>query len=380
MAAVELARQGVSVLIVERSAFPREKICGDGLLEDSLDILKTVGIERAVRDKAHPVGCIRFFAPNGTECQLEGDFCTLQRSQLDALLVEEACRQGASFLDGMQVTEPLFRRGTCVGAVGIGKSSKKVKISASLVLLATGADSRMLGAFGVLQHKRSSGIGVRGYFRLPKPADESAMIISYDRHLLPGYAWIFPMGGGVFNVGCGVLPDRRTKIRELGQYITTFHECSPPVSTFLRHAEPLGPLRAARVRTGFRGAKACAPGLLVLGEALGLTYPLLGEGISSALESGKLAAKTAREAMKKADFSTRVLSRYEMELRQRLDGRHQAYLNGQRWFRYSLVANRLIAKVGRRQELKDLAQAVLHGKKDPRALFSLWVMARILFT
>ena len=77
LAAVELARQGVNVLVVERSPFPREKVCGDGLLEDSLEVFESVGLDAAVKEKAHPIRSILFVAPNGTECELEGNLFTL---------------------------------------------------------------------------------------------------------------------------------------------------------------------------------------------------------------------------------------------------------------------------------------------------------------
>jgi len=271
LAAVELVRQGIDVLVVERSPFPREKVCGDALLEDSLEVLESVGLDEAVKEKAHPIHSIIFVAPNGTECELEGNSFTLPRKELDALLLEEACSRGANFVGGITVSEPLVQDGACVGAVGFDQEGDKISITARLVLLATGANARILRVFGVLINRNHSAIGARGYFRLTETIDESSMVVIYDRRLLPGYSWMFPLGQGIFNVGCGIYLDGRKKMAHIGQNLTSFHKHVQPLARHLQMAEQIAPIRTAPMRTGFQGARACAPGLLVLGEALGLT-------------------------------------------------------------------------------------------------------------
>jgi len=212
MAAMDLARQGINVLVADRSQFPREKVCGDGLLEDSLQILESVGLGSEVQQKAHPIRSILFVAPNGTECELEGNFLTLPRKDLDALLLEEACKAGAQFLGGITVSEPLVQNGVCAGALGLDEEGHEINITARLVLLATGANARIMRVFGVLQNRNHSAIGVRGYFRLTETIDESSMVVVYDKRILPGYGWMFPLGQGIFNVGCGIFLEGRKRM------------------------------------------------------------------------------------------------------------------------------------------------------------------------
>ena len=378
LATVELARQGVNVLVVERSQFPREKVCGDGLLEDSLGVLESVGLAGAVQEKAHPIHSILFVAPNGTECEIEGNLFTLPRKELDELLLEEACSQGASFLGGVTISEPLVQDGTCVGAVGFDEEGAKVSIAARLVLLATGANARILRVFGVLNNRNHSAIGVRGYFRLTETIDESSMVVIYDRRLLPGYGWMFPLGQGVFNVGCGIFLDGRKKMPRFGQNLAGFYKHVQPLARYLQMAEQIAPISAAPMRTGFQGAQACAPGLLVLGEALGLTFPFIGEGVSSALESGRVAATVALEALEKNDFTSRILGNYERKLRRILEGRHQGYLAAQRLFHFASFANLLIGKAARNPDVRGVARQILLGQRDPLDVFSLRGMLRVL--
>jgi len=377
-AAMELARQGIDVLVLDRSQFPREKICGDGLLEDSLQILESVGLSSAVQEKAHTIRSILFVAPNGTECELEGDFYTLPRKELDALLLDEACKGGAQFLGGITVSEPLVQNGSCVGALGFDEEGQEISIAARLVLLATGANARILRVFGVLQNRNHSAIGLRGYFRLTETIDESSMVVVYDKRLLPGYGWMFPLGQGIFNVGCGIFLEGRKRMPRFGQNLTGFYKHVQPLARYLQMAEQIAPIRAAAMRTGFQGARACAPGLLVLGEALGLTFPFIGEGISSALESGRVAASVALEALEKNDFTSRVLGRYEGDLRKTLDGRQQGYQAAQRLFRFKSFANLLIGKAARNPDVRKVARQIVLGERDPLDVFSLWGMLRVL--
>ena len=378
LAAVELVRQGIDVLVVERSPFPREKVCGDALLEDSLEVLESVGLDEAVKEKAHPIHSIIFVAPNGTECELEGNSFTLPRKELDALLLEEACSRGANFVGGITVSEPLVQDGSCVGAVGFDQEGHKISISARLVLLATGANARILRVFGVLINRNHSAIGARGYFRLTETIDESSMVVIYDRRLLPGYSWMFPLGQGIFNVGCGIYLDGRKKMAHIGQNLKGFYKHVQPLARHLQMAEQIAPIRTAPMRTGFQGARACAPGLLVLGEALGLTFPFVGEGVSSALESGRVAASVALEALEKNDFTSRILGNYERDLRKTLDGRHQGYLTAQRLFHFKSFANLLITKAARNSAVRGVARQILLGQRDPEDVFSLRGMLRVL--
>jgi flavin-dependent dehydrogenase len=204
------------------------------------------------------------------------------------------------------------------------------------------------------------------------------MVVIYDRRLLPGYGWMFPLGQGIFNVGCGIYLDGRKKMDRFGQNLTSFHKHVQPLARHLQMAEQIEPIRAAPMRTGFQGARSCAPGLLVLGEALGLTFPFIGEGVSSALESGRVAASVALEALEKNDFTSRILGNYERDLRKKLSGRHQGYLAAQRLFHFKSFANLLITKAARNSAVRGVARQILLGQRNPEDVFSLRGMLRVL--
>ena len=71
----------------------------------------------------------------------------------------------------------------------------------------------MLDAFGVRLRSQPSALALRGYFKAPN-LDPSELIISWERPVLPGYGWLFPMSGGRANVGVGILAAQLTSHRQ----------------------------------------------------------------------------------------------------------------------------------------------------------------------
>src|SRR5436190_19114519 len=97
-AAHVLARAGHHVILADRRAFPREKVCGDGLISDALQALIRLGIDAAVRNEAWRGRELRVYAPNGAHVSLKGDFACLSRERFDEILLEAAQDAGATFV------------------------------------------------------------------------------------------------------------------------------------------------------------------------------------------------------------------------------------------------------------------------------------------
>ena len=119
-----------------------------------------------------------------------------------------------------------------------------------------------------------------------------------ERRLLPSYGWVFPVGGGVVNVGVGLFdPAHRENVRSLyDRFVTELTETDPR----FRRARPVGRMSGAPLRFDFDPARCGVPGLLLVGDAAGLVSPFTGEGISFALESGVLAATRIDAALRES--------------------------------------------------------------------------------
>jgi geranylgeranyl reductase family protein len=337
-AAYWLARAGLDVAVLEKAAFPREKVCGDGLTPRGVQALVDMGI-----DTTPAAGWVRHrgLRVTGGGQVVEVDWPRLARwpdyslvrprSELDALLARHAQAAGARVRTEVTVTEPLLDdAGRVVGVrAQAGPDKQPETWRAPLVISAEGLSGRLAKTLGLVRREdRPLGIAVRRYVRTKHSTDEY-LDISFDlsadgptRDSMPGYGWVFGMGDGTANVGFGLLDTRRgtgADHREtLRRWLRTF-----PAVEELGEEHALTPLRGAGLPMALHRQPAYSRGLLLAGDAAGTVNPFNGEGISYAMETGRTAAETAVEALAASEGLAReaALRRYPARLRAEY-GRH----------------------------------------------------------
>jgi flavin-dependent dehydrogenase len=206
-AAISLARAGRRVILCDRSEFPRDKACGDGLIADAIAALKRLGLDRKVAEAAYRTTGLLTIAPGGTQVRFQNTFWVLPRRVLDRIIFEEALESGARF-EHLIVDGPLVDGQQVVGIRGRRPGTQTpVELRAPLTMLATGGAAGVLRKFDEHARADASGVAIRTYIR-PVGAGISELIISLERDLLPGYAWAFPAPDGLMNVGVGALRGR----------------------------------------------------------------------------------------------------------------------------------------------------------------------------
>jgi geranylgeranyl reductase family protein len=323
-AARELARNGSDVVLVDRHAFPRDKVCGDGLIPDALRALERLGVRDTVLAEARQVPVLRCIAPRGGRLDVPGTLAVLPRRRLDAIVCGAAVAAGARMFAPVSFVAP--RRdgsGRVVGAT-VQHGGTRRDIEARWVVLATGAETPALIAAGMCERRTASAIALRGYVANPAMAERfDRLEVVWNRRLGSGYGWIFPCGDGVFNIGVGAaiaadgkagMPTRRGKpmgLRALFAAFTEVHDAARELVAGGRWlGEPGEALKGAPLRCSLAGARLESPGLLVAGEAAGSTYALTGEGIGKAMETGLHAADAILggpdDAAVRADYAARI--------------------------------------------------------------------------
>ncbi len=399
MAAIRLARAGHRVTLIEKARVPRDKICGDGLIPDSLNVIESLGLLDVVKAAGHPAQALRFHAPNGKWFDVPQRLLCVRRERLDAILAEAAVAAGARLRDGTEVTgftadargaaltlvrgESSRAGGTGSGGGVAGDASGEgatETLRAQLVVLACGAASDVLRRFGLEHRATPSAIAARAYYRLAPSVAEDTLHIWYERSVLPGYAWAFPMGGHVFNVGVGAFHDTgaaRPNLRAVFERLSTD---VPTAREMLQGGEALAPMVGAPLRTRLHGCAFAAERLLVAGEALGTTYSFTGEGIGKAMETGVLAADHCSAALEQGRFGAADLRPYATEVRTRLAERFSPYLTAQKWLRFPAVMNLVAARARRSEGLRARFTAILGEEIEPTAVFSLKGLVRTLFS
>lgn len=270
------------VALLDRYDFPRDKICGDGLAPQVLDVLAALG-EPNLLDGWPRVHRLRLGFPDGTAAarSLARPTVVVPREELDARLVAAAVRRGA-----------VLRR----------HRVRRIRVLASGVLLDSLLRARtVIGSDGVHSVVRAglglspprpgtTAIALRGYATV-HPDRAGEQVIAFAGHSAwPAYAWSFPIGDGRANVGYGEAlpasgpgPSKALMVQRLEELLPG----STDVGTRLKASHL--PLSTGRVR------QPDGP-VLLAGDALGLVNPLTGEGIHAAARSGALAGEIAARA------------------------------------------------------------------------------------
>jgi geranylgeranyl reductase family protein len=278
-AAIALARAGARVVIADRAAFPREKICGDGLLPDALAQLDQLGALAQVEGVARRVPTFTMRSASGLAIRFDIGSLVLPRRELDAILLARALDSGAELLSQATLTG-VVGDGVAAARARFATPQGEVEVAARAYVLATGAAVRPRAAFGLPTRGIRPAAALRGYARVTGLPDDELLIalLGEVRH---GYAWAFPGPDGIWNVGCGVFAG---SAQERSLHATLERFLVACGGTWIT------PPRGAPLVTSFPRL-ACARGnVLAVGDAVGLTRPFSGEGIGPALASGALAA------------------------------------------------------------------------------------------
>lgn len=330
-AAHALASAGVEVLLLERSKFPRDKTCGDGVAPHAVDILQEMGVTfdlfegRARRTYggliSGPGGGSFAAEPPRTAGGARLESWIVPRMVLDAHAAAAAVKAGAVLHEGVAVTGLVRERGAVAG-VEVSDGGRVRRINARVVIGADGAHSAVAKSLGLKQNgPRHIGYALRGYYDGVAGLRDDMELHYFEERLLPGYGWVFPTGERTANVGVGIYFGelRKTK-RTLRDILDDFMQTTPGVAERFRSATPVGratgwplPVASARRRTVFDGA-------LLTGDAASLVDPLTGEGIYTALVSGQSAARAARAGLLAGDVSRAALQQHEREWRGTVGG------------------------------------------------------------
>ena len=332
-----LALAGHDVLLLEKTSFPREKVCGDGLTPRAVRSLVSMGIDTSeqagwLHNKGLRIigGGMRLEIPWPDLASYPAYGLVRPRSDFDDLLARQAVKSGAVLRENTAVTGPVLDKAGRISGVTTKGENGAVTYSAPLVVAADGNSSRLALAMGLeTRDDRPMGVAVRTYYRSPRHDDDwlESWLELYDGppeqgRLLPGYGWVFVMGDGTSNVGLGILNTSAAwgKV-DYKDLLKRWLDQTPEEWGF-RDENRTQPVRGAALPMGFNRQPHYANGVLLVGDSGGMVNPFNGEGIAYAMESGEIAAQVIGQALARptADARERALLAYPRTLKQTYGG------------------------------------------------------------
>ena len=338
-AAFHLAQAGVDVLLLEKAAFPRDKICGDGLTPRAVRQLVAMGIDLdapgwARNNGLRIVGAGRRLELPWPELASFPPYGMVRtRMDFDELLARHAEKAGARLMERTAVTGPVFDEATgrVVGVTArpVDERGRKVgdetTYRAPVVIAADGVSARIAIALGLERREnRPMGVAVRAYYQTPRHDDPwmESWLELWDgtpgsSNLLPGYGWIFGVGDGTANVGLGILNTSKAfQHVDYKDVLQRWLSNTPEEWGFRDDANRVGRIGSAALPMGFNRKPHYTRGVLLCGDSGGMVNPFNGEGIDYALESGHVAAETIVQALATpaGPARERVLQGYAAEL------------------------------------------------------------------
>jgi len=369
-AALFAKRNGLEPLLLEKSVFPRDKICGDALSGKSVRILRELDLLEKTRylPGAH-IKRITFGGPKYQkfDLHLKGDSegkndegFSIRREIFDEMMFRSVQEAGIDTIEGFTVNRINKKNGYVTGVTGIQKeSNEECTFSSKLILGADGYNSivsKELGLYNMdMEH---TSVGIRCYYENVKDLTDQ-IELHYVPELNPGYLWIFPSDGNRANIGAGLSKDdaKQKKINLVNVMEDILSK--PPFAERFSEATPLEKAKGWNLPLGSIHRKNYGNGFMLLGDAAGIIDPFTGEGIGNALVSGKIAADIAKQALSVNDCSSNILKAYDVQLWKALGSELKVSTKLQNLAKSKFLLNFVISRASRNEEIREIISGML---------------------
>jgi flavin-dependent dehydrogenase len=305
-AAIELGRAGRRVLVVDKAALPRDKVCGEGLMPMGLAALQALGVPAAALPGA-PFRGLEYRAGSRTASitvPLDFPRAALGRGVRRTALIA-ALQRATEALPGVShhaddVREPLWREGRIVGAQG-----RHARYRAPVVLAADGVHCGLARRAGLALRPYGERMGLRRHYRLRPGVSVPRVCVGL---FAPHDLYLTPVGEGVLLAT--TMTDRAGYRAVAGDYDAFLRE--GPCRELFAGAEAVSP-QLGWHHPLFVPRRYAVGGMLLVGDASGGVDPCLGMGISMGLASAHMAAQAAGALLDAPTQRERWLRRFEQE-------------------------------------------------------------------
>ncbi len=324
--AAALAKNGRSVLIVEKETFPRYHV-GESLLPYCYFPLERLG----VLDKIKNAGYVKKYSVQfvNTMGKLSTPFYFNQhmeheasqtwqvsRDKFDMVMLDHARELGAKVLEGVAVKDFVKEDDATVGVIIEDAQKTCTEIRAPFTIDASGRNSLAIAKnrWRVMDpklNKASIWTRYKGAKR-DEGFDEGATTVAYVPE--NGWFWYIPLADDIVSVG--LVAEREYLYREgrdLGQIFDREIKNNPWIDDHLSTGERCSEFWATG-EYSYRSKYCASDGLLLTGDAFAFLDPVFSSGVFLALRSGEMAGEAVHKALENNDTSAEQFTQYSEEL------------------------------------------------------------------
>ena len=372
-AAISLGNKGVSVALLDKAEFPRDKTCGDALSVDVINQLEMLSPElidnfNAFAEKTPSFG-VQIFSPDGNHVDIPfiyqekkrcGFIC--KRFHFDNLLVQHAkTYANVRVIEGCDVNYVENKdnkinvhttHGHFTAKIGVGADGAHSIVEKNLVNLKL--------------DKNHFSAGLRVYYEgVSQFHPENFIELHFFKGILPGYVWVFPLPDNKANVGIGMLSSVISKRKvNLKQVLTRVLESHPEFEERFKDATPLESMKGFGLPLGSKRRVLSGERFLLTGDAASLIDPFTGEGIGNAIRSGRVAASHILKSFQVNDFSQTFNMQYDTEIYRRMGKEFTLSRRLQQLCKYPSLFNYVVRKANANKHVHDLlVDALAHVEK-----------------
>jgi flavin-dependent dehydrogenase len=230
---------------------------------------------------------------------------------------------------------------------------------------------------GVMQKMRDPIVAVRSYFEGVN--SNGSFEFFFEKELLPGYGWVFPLPDGRANVGIGVFGESLRHEKPPINALFDQFLALPRIQQRLAGAKEVGPRRSHPLRDDYPLHDIIGDGWLIAGESAGIVHPVTGEGIDLAIESAELAAETILG--KKAGFAwtKKALAPYDRAMLRTFKRTFEGARLLQRMAITEKMFDRVVWRAAKHEAFARVALRINLGLNTPLAILQPKVMWSILY-
>lgn len=353
--AICLADSGLNIAVVDKEKFPREKVCGDGLTIDVVNQLGWIS-EQLKKDfiefgKKLEINGLQVFSSKGDKMEVflkdyisDKKMYTCKRIDFDNFLFKHLKKY-----KNIKVFEQNQINDVSIEPDKIVAESQKYKFESKILIAADGQNSVISRKIIEKKEgrKKHSGYSLRCYYKnVTGLHPENTLELHFLKNIPYGYFWIFKLPDNQVNVGIGlpsgIISKRKMNLKTILDNIITDH---PEISPRFKNAVLIDKIEGGKIMgSAYRNKSLSDERVLLTGDSAYLANPFSGEGVGSAIRSGRIAAGHIIKAFSEQKFDAKFNKLYDREINDKILKESKAYFLVQHLFGNPGVKSFLIKK------------------------------------